>query len=197
MEPIDSRVLSWLEENTDIITEVLPRIREVEEEIEEEEVIINNEQNSVSLESENECKKGVKNKKYEYRWRSTNLPEINTTFMGKVFNIPPDDVDTFTHLNYFQFFWKNSLHEVFAEQTNYTACRKLVKVWTQIKMNWNSVLAFRFISQWLCYLLVLCTGLKRQDMHLYLMLWVSIGTKSWDSLSMSLKTCRKITRKTK
>ena len=123
-------------ENTDITFEVLPRICEVEEEIEEEEteeeeeeeVIIYNEQNSVSLESENECKKGVKNKKYEYRWKSTNLPEINTTFVGKVFNIPPDDVDTFTHLNYFQFFWKNSLHEVFAEQTNYTACRKLVKV---------------------------------------------------------------------
>ena len=49
--------------NTGITTEVLPRIGEVEEEIEKEEdgeVIINNEQNAVSLESENGCKKEVK-----------------------------------------------------------------------------------------------------------------------------------------
>ena len=54
---------SDFEENTDITTEVLPRIGEVEEEIEKEEdgeVIINNEQNAVSLESENGCKKEVK-----------------------------------------------------------------------------------------------------------------------------------------
>ena len=79
LEPGSESELSELEEsdfeeNTDITTEVLPRIREVEEEIEEkeieeeeEEVIINNEQNSVSLESENWCKKGVKNRKCEYR----------------------------------------------------------------------------------------------------------------------------------
>ena len=79
LEPGSESELSELEEsdfkeNTDITTEVLPRIREVEEEIEEkeieeeeEEVIINNEQNSVSLESENGCKKEVKNRKYEYR----------------------------------------------------------------------------------------------------------------------------------
>ena len=111
------------EESTDITFEVLPRICEVEDEIEEEEteeeedeeVIIYNEQNSVSLESENECKKVVKNKKYEYRWRSANPPEINTTFTGKIFSMPPNDADTLTPFNYFQFFWIDSLREVLAE----------------------------------------------------------------------------------
>ena len=66
---------SDFKENTDIATEVIPRIFEVEEEIqedereeEEEEFIINNEQSSVPLELGNGCKKGVKNRKYEYLW---------------------------------------------------------------------------------------------------------------------------------
>ena len=67
---------SDFEENNDITTEVLPWIRKLNlKEEKEREVIINNEQNSVPLESENECKKVVKNRKYEYCWRSTNPPE--------------------------------------------------------------------------------------------------------------------------
>ena len=93
LEPGSESELSELgesdfEENNDITTEVLHWIHKVnrkeEEETEEKEreVIINNEQNSVPLESKNECKK------------------------GKAFSMPPDDVDIFTPLNYFQFFGK-------------------------------------------------------------------------------------------
>ena len=78
-------------ENTDITFEVLPRICEVEEEIEEEEteeeeeeeVIIYNEQNSVSLESENECKKGVKNKKYEHSLEVNKSPRNKHYIYGQ------------------------------------------------------------------------------------------------------------------
>ena len=95
LEPGSESELSELgesdfEENNDITTEVLHWIHKVnrkeEEETEEKEreVIINNEQNSVPLESENECKKGVKNRKYEYCWRSTNPPEeITLNFWAK------------------------------------------------------------------------------------------------------------------
>ena len=102
LEPGSKSELSELEEsdfmeNTDITTEVLPWTCEVEEEIvgqeteEDEELIINNEQNAVFLELENGCKNEVKNRKIPQHY------------------IP---------LNYFQFFWKDSLHEVLAEQRN-------------------------------------------------------------------------------
>ena len=110
LEPRSESELSELEEsdfmeNTDITTEVLPWICEVEQEIvgeeteeeEDEEVIINNEQNAVFLELENGHKNKVKNRKIPQHY------------------IP---------LNYFQFFWKDFLHEVLAEQTNLYSMQK-------------------------------------------------------------------------
>ena len=41
--------------------------------------------------------------------------------------MPPDDVNTFTPLNYFQIFWKDSLPEVLAEQTNLYCMQKTGK----------------------------------------------------------------------
>ena len=59
--------------------------------------------------------------------------------MSKASGMPQDDVDTFTPLNYFQFFWKDSLHEVLAEQTNLYSIQKTDNV---VNINKNEIKQF-------------------------------------------------------
>ena len=98
---------SDFEENTDITIQVLPRIREIEEEQSKRKQKKRKKRNTLLLimsKIQNGCRKGVKNRKYKYRRRSTNPLETNTTFMRKAFSMSTVDVDTFTPLNYFHFF---------------------------------------------------------------------------------------------
>ena len=53
--------------------------------------------------------------------------------------MPPDYVDILTPLNYFQFFWKVSLHEVLVEQTN---LYNMLKTGKSININKNEIKQF-------------------------------------------------------
>ena len=56
--------------------------------------------------------------KHVPRWRGNKAPpEHDIQFLGDEFSLPPDDVDTWTPLNYFKLFWKEELHELLSKQT--------------------------------------------------------------------------------
>ena len=45
-------------------------------------------------------------------------PARDIHFLGDEFSLPPDDVDTWTPLNYFKLFWNDELNELLCDQTN-------------------------------------------------------------------------------
>ncbi|XP_065665427.1 piggyBac transposable element-derived protein 2-like [Hydra vulgaris] len=55
---------------------------------------------------------------HNYKWCNKRPPIRDTTFSGCEFSLPPNNVDTFTPLIYFQMFWKDTLFTLLAEQTN-------------------------------------------------------------------------------
>ncbi|XP_065645485.1 uncharacterized protein LOC136075962 [Hydra vulgaris] len=55
---------------------------------------------------------------HNYKWCNRRPPVRDTTFSGCEFSLPPNNVDTFTPLMYFQMFWKDTLFILIAEQTN-------------------------------------------------------------------------------
>ena len=46
------------------------------------------------------------------------------TFKGEKFSLPPDDVDTWTPLSYFEVVWKHDLNVLLAEKTNISSIQK-------------------------------------------------------------------------
>lgn len=58
------------------------------------------------------------------RWRSNAPPITDHSFDGDEFSLPPDDVDTWTPLRYFQNFWNDDLNVLLAEQTNLYSVQK-------------------------------------------------------------------------
>ena len=57
--------------------------------------------------------------------RGNKMPPVSDVhFLGDEFSLPPDDVDTWTPLNYFQLLWKDELNELLSEQTNLYSFQK-------------------------------------------------------------------------
>ena len=52
------------------------------------------------------------------RWQRNKPPKTSNSFLGEEFNLPPDDDDTWTPLNYFQVFWKDDINVLLSEQLN-------------------------------------------------------------------------------
>ena len=68
--------------------------------------------------------------KHVPRWRGNKVPpEHDIQFLGDEFSLPPDDVDTWTPLNYFKLFWKEELHELLSEQTILRSFQKKIKIY--------------------------------------------------------------------
>ena len=63
--------------------------------------------------------------KHVPRWRGNEMsPARDIHFLGDEFSLPPDDLDTWTPLNYFKLFWKDERHELLSEQTNLYSVQK-------------------------------------------------------------------------
>ena len=66
--------------------------------------------------------------KHVPRWHGKMTPPAcDIHFLGDEFSLPPDDLNTWTSLNYFKLFWKYELHELLPEQTNLYSFQKKPK----------------------------------------------------------------------
>ena len=93
--------------------------------------------------------------------------------------MPPDYVDILTHLNYFQFFWKVSLHEVLVEQTN---LYNMLKTGKSININKNEIKQFIGIQ---IYMSIIA-------LPAYFMYWSEKTRYAPISDAMSIKRYRKL-----
>ena len=122
------------DEDQDILIKNIPaRIRDEDEEINNEEQLAEKGYNEESEnEDEDEDEDGdndnvVNNKtcqKFEPRWDKNKPPTLAYTFEAENFSLPPDDVDTWTPLSYFKMFWKHELNVLLAEQTKIYSVQK-------------------------------------------------------------------------
>ena len=93
--------------------------------------------------------------------------------------MPPDYVDILTPLNYFQFFWKVSLHEVLVEQTN---LYNMLKTGKSININKNEIKQFIGIQ---IYMSIIA-------LPAYFMYWSEKTRYAPISDAMSIKRYRKL-----
>lgn len=66
-----------------------------------------------------------KQPEHTFKWKKKRPPAIDTEFTGDGFNLPPDDGDVLTPLQYFKMFWDDELTSLLAEQTNLYSVQKL------------------------------------------------------------------------
>ena len=137
LTPGSDSEMSELEESEDENDEEVVSLREpirqtVDDYDSEEEALIEYAKRSKRMEindddendeNENEDAEPSKNQgeqkpDHKYRWRKSEPPEVDTTFKGEDYSLPPDNVDELTPLDYFEMFWKPELNELLAEQTN-------------------------------------------------------------------------------
>ena len=57
-------------------------------------------------------------------WRNVSPPVSDASFVGEEFDVPPENVEELSPLNYFQMFWNKDLNKLIAEQTNLYSFQK-------------------------------------------------------------------------
>ena len=69
---------------------------------------------------EKSIKKGskLKEKFHDYRWRNRESQDIDATFKGPEFSLPPEDFEQLSPLWYFKQFWDDDMNSHLAHQTN-------------------------------------------------------------------------------
>ena len=69
---------------------------------------------------EKSIKKGskLKEKFHDYRWRNRESQDIDATFKGPEFSLPPEDFEQLSPLWYFKQFWDDDMNLHLAHQTN-------------------------------------------------------------------------------
>ena len=66
----------------------------------------------------NQPAKDTKFNDHNYRWRNVSPPVFDMSFGGEEFDVPPENFEELTPLNYFQMLWNKGLNKLIAEQTN-------------------------------------------------------------------------------
>nr|XP_047141099.1 uncharacterized protein LOC124816109 [Hydra vulgaris] len=70
-----------------------------------------------------------------FRWRSSQLFQLNTEFLGTKFSLPLN-VNTLTPLNYFEMFWKHEINKHISDETNlYSVQKTSQSINTTVKEN--------------------------------------------------------------
>ena len=72
----------------------------------------------------NQPAKKTKVNDHNYRWRNVPPPVFDKSFGGEEFDVPPENFEELTPLNYFQMFWNKDLSKLLAEQTNLYSVQK-------------------------------------------------------------------------
>ena len=103
---------------------VPPRIEEKPTEAAEEEIEDDFDRNDqsgvpeVEDESPSSDNTQLSSSDHVFRWRSMAAPQSASDVEKSEFGLPPVNADEMTPLNYFEMFWKSSLNEHIAQQTN-------------------------------------------------------------------------------
>ena len=72
----------------------------------------------------NKPAKKMKFNDHNYHWRNLSPPVFDTSFGGEEFDVPPENIEELTLLNYFQMLWNKGLNKLKAEQTNLYSVQK-------------------------------------------------------------------------
>lgn len=92
----------------------------------DEQVLEEDRQNKATEPAKKSKKKSKKVKQPEqiFKWKKKRPPAIDIEFTGDGFNLPPDDAEVLTPLQYFKMFWGDELTSLLAEQTNLYSVQK-------------------------------------------------------------------------
>ena len=135
LEPSDESELSDLDEDDDHdeISAFNNHRVEIEDDIDRddrsgEQVNDNHERNTckekVQESTLNQPAKKTKFNDHNYRWRNVSPPVFDMPFGGEEFDVPPENFEELTPLNYFQMLWNQGLNKLIAEQTNLYSVQK-------------------------------------------------------------------------
>lgn len=111
----------------------------------------------------NQPAKKIKVNDANYCWRNISPPVLDTSFGGDEFDVPPENFEELTPLNYFQMSWIEDLNKLIAEQTNLYSVQKDEKSIATIEDEIQQFLGIHMLM-----LLV--------DLPSYMMYWV---TETW------------------
>ena len=135
LKPGDESELTDLDEDDDhdeISACNIHRV-EIEDDIErddisEEQVNDNHERNTskekVQDSTLNQPAKKTKANDQNYHWRNVSPPVFDTSFGGEEFDVPPENFEELTLLNYFQMFSNKDFNKLIAEQNNLYSIQK-------------------------------------------------------------------------
>ena len=135
LKPGDESELTDLDEDDDhdeISACNIHRV-EIEDDIErddisEEQVNDNRERNTskekVQDSTLNQPGKKTKANDQNYHWRNVSPPVFDTSFGGEEFDVPPENFEELTLLNYFQMFSNKDFNKLIAEQNNLYSIQK-------------------------------------------------------------------------
>ena len=139
LEPDDESELSDLDEDDDHdeMSAFNNHRVEIEDDIEgddisEEQVNDNHERSTfkekVQDSTLNQLAKKTKVNDHNYRWRNVSRPVFDTSFGGEEFDVPIENFEELTPLNYFQMFWTKDLDKLIVEQAICIAFKKMERV---------------------------------------------------------------------
>ena len=63
-----------------------------------------------------------------YCWHNVSPPVFDMSFGGEEFDVPPENFEELTPVNYFQMFWNKDINKLIAEQTNLYSVQKDGKI---------------------------------------------------------------------
>ena len=76
----------------------------------------------------NQPAKKMKFNDHNFHWRNVSPPDFDASFGGEQIDVPPENFEELTPLNYFQMLWNKGLNELIAEQTNLYGIQKDGKI---------------------------------------------------------------------
>ena len=143
LKPGDESELSDLDEDDDHneISACNNHGVEIEDDIEgddrrEEQVNDNHERNiskeKVQDSTLNQPAKDTKFNDHNYRWRNVSPPVFDTSFGGEEFDVPPENFEELTPLNYFPMLWNKGLNKLSLLKFVYQIASALIRAGTVV-----------------------------------------------------------------